>query len=861
MSYDHLELEKKWQTYWSDHQTFAVLADAAKPKFYILDMFPYPSGAGLHVGHTLGYTASDIIARYKRMQGFTVLHPMGWDSFGLPAEQYAVRTGQHPARTTTENVRRYKQQLTAMGFSYDWSRELSTSDPQYYRWTQWMFTLFYERGLAYQAEVLVNYCPALSAILSNEEVEGGKSKEGGYAIERRPLSQWLLKITAYAERLLADLETLDWPESLKRQQRHWIGKSEGVEVAFWQPDSQMVVKVFTTRPDTLLGVTFLALAPEHPLLAQSPPAHRDAVRAYQKLAASRSDLQRAELDPGKSGVYSGLVAEHPISKRPIPIWVADYVLPSYGTGAVMGVPAHDERDFAFARQFSLPILRVLLPVADPSSNIERSVETNGEQNLRQLSCFADEGVLCNSNCPALPELDGLSSQVGGAQITSWLERAGCGARKVTYRLRDWLFSRQRYWGEPIPILHFSDGTRRCLELDELPLIPPQVENFKPDANGQSPLARATEWLRFVDKPSGRVAEREINTMPQWAGSCWYYLRFCDPHNDQAFADSAAEHYWLPVDVYVGGAEHAVLHLLYARFWHKVLFDCRLVSSSEPFSQLKNPGMLTATSFKLPSGSYVDPARVKRCGDNSVLAETGQELVVQEEKMSKSKLNGVNPDKLLERFGADALRLYLMFMGPFEREKVWNTEAVRGTRRFLQRIHTLVLSEKVGKKGQAEVELRALYLSNRLIEAVQGDFENWQFNTAIAKMMEFLNEFSQLPIYPEGCVETLVLLLAPMAPHLAEELWEHLGHTESLASFPFPEVDKALLKSAKVETITFVIQVNGKLRARLDMDRASSRKVLLAAALELPAVAKFIDGQPIARVVFLPEKLLNIVVTS
>ena len=584
-NYSHRHIEEKWQRFWEENDLFHTEVDLTRPKFYILDMFPYPSGAGLHVGHVTGYTATDIIARYMRTKGYNVLHPMGWDSFGLPAEQYAIRTGTHPAATTEQNINTYRRQLKSLGFSYDWDREVATSDPGYYKWTQWIFTKLYEKGLAYEAEMLVNYCPALGTVLANEEVDNGHAKEGGYPIERRPLKQWILKITAYADRLLQDLKLLDWPDSLKRLQENWIGRSEGAKIIFPIEGRAESISVFTTRHDTLFGVTFLVLAPEHPLVSKiTPSSHQKAVEAYRKEAAGKSDLQRTDLAKDKTGVWTGAYAINPVNKKRVPIWIADYVLASYGTGAVMGVPGSDERDFIFATQFHLPILFVVRPK---------------DSSAGQDVCWTEDGTLCHSGF-----LDGLSVEEAKEKISLWLEREKAGERTVTYKLRDWLFSRQRYWGEPFPILHFADGTRRVLDLDELPLVPPQLTDYKPSGEGQSPIAKVKEWVEMLDPKTGRAACRETKTMPQWAGSCWYYLRFCDPHNQEAAWSPSKEKYWMPVDLYVGGVEHAVLHLLYARFWHKVLYDCGYVSTLEPFQKLRNQGLLTARSFRLPAGSYI-----------------------------------------------------------------------------------------------------------------------------------------------------------------------------------------------------------------------------------------------------------------
>lgn len=853
--YDPQAIEKKWQALWEREATFRVAKDTKKPKYYVLDMFPYPSGAGLHVGHVEGYTATDIIARYKRQKGYAVLHPMGWDSFGLPAEQYAVRTGTHPAVTTQKNIDTYRRQLKRMGFSYDWDRELATSDPTYYRWTQWIFTKLYERGLAYEAQMLVNFCPALGSVLSNEEVENGLSVEGGYPVERRPLRQWVLKITAYAERLLEDLSLLDWPEHLKRMQTNWIGKSEGMLVSFKEANTQFDVQVFTTRADTLFGVTYLVVAPEHPLIDQvTTEEQKEQVAAYRKLAAGKSDLERGELEKDKTGVWTGAFVVNPVTGEKIPLWVADYVLMGYGTGAVMAVPAHDLRDFAFACKYALPIRPVLEPDIEAHLEDLDPGEDPGkvkEQVLKGERCWPHDGKCLASEHDDL-SLNGKNIQEAVATAQEWLERKGLGKKSTQYRLRDWLFSRQRYWGEPIPILHFEDGTKRALGADELPLCPPQVDDYKPTESGESPLAHEKEWVEVVDPKTGKKAKRETNTMPQWAGSCWYYLRFCDAHNDKEAFSPEEERYWLPVDLYVGGAEHAVLHLLYARFWHKVLYDCGLVSTKEPFHRLCNPGVITARSYRKAGGAYVAPEEVEERGGRYYEKASGEELKSLVEKMSKSKLNGVSPDEVVEEFGADAVRLYEMFMGPLDKEKVWNTESISGCRRFLSRVYDMVMSDKV---QQVEPGEQALRLVHRLLSQVAGDLEKLSFNTAIAKMMEFLNEFSRFDVYPKELVEKVVLAISPFAPHLAEECWERLGHKGSLAFVPFPEAKAQYLVEEKA---ICVVQVNGKLRGRFEVKKGATQEQLLAMAHEDASVAKYLTGE-LVKVVYVQDKLLNVVV--
>ncbi len=836
--YDPRAIEKKWQQIWKEKKTFKAVIDKSKEKYYVLDMFPYPSGAGLHVGHVTGYTGTDILARYKRQKGFNVLHPMGWDSFGLPAEQYAIRTGTHPAITTRENIATYRRQLESLGFSYDWDREIATSDATYYKWTQWIFTKLFEKGLAYEAEINVNFCPALGTVLANEEVENGKSKEGGYPVERRPLRQWILKITAYADRLLADLDLLDWPESLKKAQSNWIGRSEGALVRF--ETNVEPIEVFTTCPDTLFGATFLVLAPEHPIVDKLASAEqKEKIEQYRKTTAAKSDLERTDLAKDKSGVWTGGFAINPATGAEVPVWIADYVLTGYGTGAVMGVPAHDERDFEFATLFKLPIKAVY----DPGPDVDPAIR---EQVLAGKKCWGQEGLVINSDF-----LCDLSMADAKEEALSWLEKNEKGKRTVQYKLRDWLFSRQRYWGEPVPILHFEDGTMRSLALDELPLTPPELADFKPASSGQSPLAKVREWVEITDHKTGKKALRETNTMPQWAGSCWYYLRFCDPQNALEAWSKEAEDYWMPVDLYVGGVEHAVLHLLYARFWHKVLYDCGLVHTLEPFKTLRNQGLVCAKSYKLEQGGYVAPEKVVEKDGKSYCND--QEVIVQFDKMSKSKLNGVSPDEIIEEFGADALRLYEMFMGPFDREKTWTTDAVSGCRRFLNRFFDMVFSDKVVE----EENLDALKLTHRLVNFVTNDIETMQFNTGVSHMMEFINDFTALPAYPRSCLKRAVQMLSSFAPHIAEELWEHLtdGKSETISFEPIPPVDPKYLVD---DTAVYVIQVNGKFRHSFELPKGQTEAQVMEKAKGEPVLEKHLKGD-IVKTIFVPNKLLNIVV--
>ncbi|MDB2614205.1 leucine--tRNA ligase [Chlamydiales bacterium] len=821
--YDHRFIERKWQKDWENTKPYKVDVDSSKPKYYILDMFPYPSGAGLHVGHVVGYTATDIISRFKRQKGFNVLHPMGWDSFGLPAEQYAVRTGTHPSITTKKNIDNYRRQLKSLGLSYDWDRELATTDKDYYKWTQWIFTKLYEKGLAYEADMLVNWCPSLGTVLANEEVENGAAKEGGYPVERRPLKQWVLKITAYADRLLEDLDLLDWPEGLKKLQRNWIGKSFGANVDFVESSTNEKITVYTTCHHTLFGVTFMVLAPEHPLVNQiTTPEQKEAVTAYQKQVAQESDLYRTELATHKTGVFTGAYAINPVNNEKVPIWIADYVLMGYGTGAVMAVPAHDERDKEFAEKFGFAVKPVI-----------------------------EDEVMCNSSSN-LVSIDGLTEEEAKESIVTWLESEKKGARTVNYKLRDWLFSRQRYWGEPFPILHLADGTKRLLEIDELPLSPPEVSDYTPSGDGKSPLAKVTDWVEVIDEKTGQKALRETNTMPQWAGSCWYYLRFIDPKNLKQAWGQEEEKYWMPVDLYVGGAEHAVLHLLYARFWHKVLFDCGYVHTKEPFQRLVNQGLMVSRSFQNSSGLYIDVHDVEEKEGKYYQISTKEELRSQIDKMSKSKLNGVTPDEVIEEFGADSLRLYEMFMGPIDKERVWNTDAVSGSYRFLKRFYEMATSEKITN----EMSDSALKLGHRLVDGVTKDIESMQLNTAIAKMMEFINAFTKLDHYPKDVIKMATQCLFPFAPHAASEIWEQLGMNTPIDTYDYPTVNPQLLTD---DVITYVVQVNGKLRGRFDFPKDEGESVILEAAKSNPSIQKYFEQGELKKVIFVPNKLLNLVI--
>lgn len=838
MAYDPKALEPKWQAYWDENQTFRAQIDWNKPKFYVLDMFPYPSGAGLHVGHPEGYTATDILCRYKRMNGFNVLHPMGWDSFGLPAERYAMRTGIHPAVTTKRNIDNFRRQVKRLGFSYDWGRELATTDPEYVRWTQWIFLKLYERNLAYQAEVAVNWCPAQNTVLANEEVKNGRYVETGDPVVRRLMRQWMLRITSYADRLLDDLEELDWPESVKAMQRNWIGRSEGAEIRFPVVGGSDNLAIFTTKPETLFGATYCVLAPEHVLLSNIvTPEEREVVETYIRRAETLSEAVRSDAGRDKTGRFTGAFVRNPANGLHMPVWVADYVLGGYGTGAIMAVPGHDARDHEFARAFSLPIVRVV----DASEGPDGST-----------AAYESGGVMVNSGF-----LDGMTIAEARRAIIAWLEQRGAGSARVTYRLRDWLFSRQRYWGEPIPVLHLADGSIVPLPEDSLPLLPPELQDYKPTESGEPPLARAVDWVRTVVPDTDIPAMQETNTMPQWAGSCWYYLRFLDPHNNKALVDPTAEKYWMPVDIYIGGAEHAVLHLLYARFWHKVLYDIGIVSTTEPFLKLFNQGMILAPAYRDGDGRYHESDQVTE-RDGRYYAN-GVEVQRQIEKMSKSRFNVVNPDDVVEEHGTDSMRLYEMFVGPLDAAKPWQTTGVTGVRRFLDRTWRIVCGENDAllpaiKDVPAPDDL--LRLRHKTVAAITRDIEGLSFNTAIARLMELANALTVAAIRPREIVETFVLLLAPFSPHIAEELWSKLGHQETLAYATWPDFNPSLAQDERQE---YVVQVNGKVRHRFRATAGLDATALTETAKADPHVVALLRGKTILKAIAIPGRLVNFVV--
>jgi len=922
-TYDFAAIEVKWQEYWEGQKTFKAVDGQEKPKYYVLDMFPYPSGEGLHVGHPEGYTASDIVARYKRMKGFNVLHPMGYDAFGLPAEQFAVKTGTHPRITTENNINKIRRQIKRLGFSYDWDREVNTTDEKYYRWTQWIFLIMFnsyfdpveqkakpiadlvrrletgelvvtldnqyvevpmsgamaaiggieggmrkwqeltkeeqdqflaDQRLAYQDEVAVNWCPELGTVLANEEVIGGVSERGGHPVIRKPMRQWMLRITSYAERLLADLDGLDWTEGIKKLQQDWIGKSVGADVDFAVAEHDAIIRVFTTRPDTLFGATYMVLAPEHPLVDQiTTEEQRGQVQRYREEAARKSDLDRTDLAKEKTGVFLGAYAINPVNEEKIPIWISDYVLISYGTGAIMAVPGHDSRDFEFAKTFELPIIAVVAPplpwlqeqVAEKKfdqeqirkQNLEADClafegrEMNAEEQAAVLDvykkypgifqeAFTGLGVAINSE-----KFDGLTTDEFKQYITDWLVEKAEGKKSINYKLRDWLFSRQRYWGEPFPVVHLEDGTIAGLEEEELPLTLPEVESYEPSGTGESPLANIKEWLEVSYK--GQKGKRETNTMPQWAGSCWYYLRYIDAHNEEVPFEKEKENYWMPVDLYVGGAEHAVLHLLYSRFWHKVLYDWGWVSTKEPFMKLVNQGM--------------------------ILGADGQ-------KMSKSRGNVVNPDEVIEQYGADSMRLYEMFMGPLDAVKPWSMQGVEGVHRFLQKVWRMIVGEDgkvVGTIGEIEPEGEALRTLHKTIKKVTRDIEEMAFNTAISQMMIFVNEYLRLEKRSKKAVETFVLLLSPFAPHIAEELWQKLGHGETLAYAAWPSYEEELTKDPEVE---LALQINGKVRERLVVPADSDEESIKEKALANERIQNLLKGKTVRKVIIIKNRLVNIVVS-
>ncbi|PWN07540.1 leucine--tRNA ligase [Rhodohalobacter mucosus] len=858
-SYNPKYVEPRWQKYWLENKTFKTPEDQDKPKYYILDMFPYPSGSGLHVGHPEGYTATDILARYKRMKGFNVLHPIGWDAFGLPAEQYAVKTGTHPRITTENNIKRFREQLQMLGFSYDWDREVNTTDPDYYKWTQWIFLKLFEKGLAYEDEQPVNWCPELGTVLANEEVIDGKSEVGGYPVVRKPMRQWVLKITAYADRLLEDLEELDWPESTKEMQRNWIGKSIGAEIDFRVQDHDAAIRVFTTRPDTLFGATYMVLAPEHYLVDRiTADAQKESVEEYKRKAENKSDRERQEISKEKTGVFTGAYAVNPANGEEIPIWIADYVLAHYGTGAIMAVPGQDERDWEFAEAFDLPIIRTVEPPEDFDGK-----------------AYTGDGPAINSGF-----LNGLHITEAKQKIIDWLEENGTGQKSVNYKLRDWLFSRQRYWGEPFPIIHV-DGKPKAVPEDELPVTLPEVDDFQPTQTGEPPLARAVGWVETTDPETGKKALRETNTMPQWAGSCWYYLRYISPGYEEGPVDSSGENYWMPVDLYVGGSEHSVLHLLYARFWHKVLYDCGVVSTKEPFRKLVHQGMILGemeyTAYrhhgKMVSASEAEKAGdaervplseqdIEKKGDRFVMKGTDITVDARAHKMSKSRGNVINPDDVVETYGADSLRLYEMFMGPLEQVKPWSTKGVEGVNRFLNRTWRLFFGEEgddefIRVSGD-EPDRDQIRILHEAIKKVTEDIEAMRFNTAISALMIFINEANQWENVPVTVAEPFVLLLSPFAPHIAEEIWQRLGHSESLAYAEWPGFNEEYLKS---DTVEYPVQVNGKVRANIEVpaEQAKEKEFVLSLAKEQENIMKYLEDATIVKEIFVPGRIVNLVI--
>lgn len=804
MGYDHSAIEKKWQRYWKQHKTFKSTIDKDKKKYYALDMFPYPSGQGLHVGHPEGYTATDVMARMKRMQGYNVLHPMGFDAFGLPAEQYALKTGHNPKNFTNQNIDHFRDQIQSLGFSYDWDREVNTTDPKYYKWTQWIFEQLYKKGLAYEDEIMVNWAPDFmgGTVVANEEVVDGKTKRGGYPVYRKPMKQWVLRITAYADRLIDDLDLVDWPESVKEMQRNWIGRSEGAAVFFDVADhDDKKIEVFTTRCDTLFGVSYIVLAPEHDLVDQiTTPEQKAAVKEYQERTSRRSDLERTDLSKEKTGVFTGAYAINPVNGEKVPIWISDYVLASYGTGAVMAVPAHDDRDYEFAKKFGLPLKRVI-----EGGNLDKAAVT-------------EDGKHVNSSF-----LDGLDNEAAKKKMIEWLTDHKAGHKKVNYKLRDWIFSRQRYWGEPIPVIHWDDGTTSLVPEDELPLKLPDTDNIKPSGTGESPLAKIDDWVNVYDE-NGRHGLRETNTMPQWAGSSWYWLRYTDPHNDKELASKEALDYWSPVDLYVGGAEHAVLHLLYARFWHKFLYDLGVVPTPEPFMKLVNQGMILGSNH---------------------------------EKMSKSKGNVVNPDDIVNQYGADTLRLYEMFMGPLTESVPWDEKGLHGANKWVHRVWRLLMDDNNHLRDRISTindgKLDKIY--NQTVKKVTEDYERMHFNTAISQLMVFVNEAYKVDDLPVEYMEGLIKMISPIMPHMAEELWSQFHESDTITYQPWPTYDPDKIVEDEVEMI---VQVNGKVRAKMKMAKDTDRDEAEKLALADENVKKFTDGKDIKKVIVIPNKIVNIV---
>ena len=812
MSYDHKSIESRWQKFWSENQTFkSEDISTNKPKYYVLDMFPYPSGAGLHVGHALGYVATDIVARYKRMKGFNVLHPMGWDAFGLPAEQYAIKTGTHPKETTHQNVSNFKKQINSLGFSYDWSREINTTDPNYYKWTQWIFMQLYNKGLACEQEVAVNWCPELKAVLANEEVVNGKSDIGGHPVVRLPMRQWILKITDYAESLLDGLDDLDWPENIKELQKNWIGKSEGVELGFDIDGHNDTINVYTTRPDTLFGASYMVLAPEHTLIHSIvTDEQRSKVEAYIEETKKKSDFDRTEVNKDKTGVFTGSYAINPFSKEKIEIWISDYVLISYGTGAIMAVPGHDQRDWEFASKYNLPIVEVV-----EGGDVSKAAYT-----------AKGSAKIINSSSDITLSMDGLSVDEAIKKAISFIEKNAIGKATVNYKLRDWLFSRQRYWGEPFPLIHKDDSVELIQETD-LPVMLPEVENYKPSDDGKSPLSLVKNWVEVKDENGNIIGLRETNTMPQWAGSCWYFLRFTDPNNANEAWSKEKENYWMPVDLYIGGQEHAVLHLLYSRFWHHVLYDLGLVSTKEPFKKLYNQGMIL--------------------GDDGT-------------KMSKSRGNVINPEEIMDEYGSDSMRLYEMFMGPLNKSKPWSTKGLQGCYRFVNKLWSIIVDENGNLSSKIvdsdEKDKDTLFLHHQTIKKIGEDIENLHFNTAISQLMIYCNHLQKCNTISKELIEELAIILSPFIPHLSEEFWSLLGHSETITYQPWPQFDENLIQ---LDEVTIAVQVNGKLRANINVAKDSAEKDVISEALSLENVEKFTSVGNIVKTIYVPNRLLNFVV--